>query len=330
MAKWIIACKEINGSVFLNRLPQAIDDHTPGIPDTWHFVGPGSRPSVQEYNANQFILSFDYLSHLYCRVVDISTWPPTQVNPVQISGGPNPPTPFTYGIQLPQESLTIKTEGNAISSLTAVFFNPPIIQQPLLFLDPLLNLFSVTIQPIGGYAPQVPANVIPFYRLYRRAIGTLTWILVDDWQTSSTFVDTNTASLRFQYSMTWGGQFLATDPFNLSKHAEGIVGQTFVTVDSDTQHISTQFLINESLTLDLTGSNVVADASTRQQFVNEAPDDAIELSKSSLGKGGNTFEFFDVRQAFVHAAETDTLTAGFLPSNAAAYVGGNALQAVMG
>jgi hypothetical protein len=327
MAKWIMACKEVAGGVFMNRLPQAIDDHTPGVPDVWHFVGPGSNPSVQEYSGDRFVLTFDYLSHLYCRVVDTSVWPPTQVNPVQISGGPNPPTPFTYNIQLPQESLTIKTEGSSVVSLTAPFFNPPIIQQPLLFLDVLTNTYSVTIQPVGGYAPQVPANVTPFYRLYRRAIGSTPWILVDDWQTSSTFVDSNVGSLRYQYSMTWGSQFLPSAPFDPTQHAEGIPGQRFITVDSDVQAASFQFTLNESLTLDLSSLVVAPDFAIRQQFLNEAPPDTIELSKSSIGNGENTFAFFDVRQAFVNDAEADQLAVW---SQSNAYQGGNVLQAVMG
>src|SRR5271170_3826811 len=117
MPQWIIACKELAGIIYLSRLPQTVDANTPGVPDTsdggpWFPVGPGLRPSVQEYDGTSFILQFDYLSHLFTRVIDTGTWPPTQVNPVQTSGGPNPPNPFEYNIQLATDALTLKTESN--------------------------------------------------------------------------------------------------------------------------------------------------------------------------------------------------------------------------
>lgn len=329
MGNWIIACKELNGNIYLTRIAQAIDDHTPGVPDVWRFVGPGTRPSVQEYNGNQFILTFDYLSHLFCRVVDVNTWPPTQVNPVQISGGPNPPTPFTYAIQLAQDSLTIKTEGatNLGVNAVAAFFNPPILAQPLVFSDPLSNTYSTTLVTAAGYAPQVPAGQTAFYRLYRRtftpSIGP--WTMIMDWTPSPlSFQDSNTGSLRFQYSATWGSGFDPTQPFNAAAHAEGIVGQTFITVDSTIGNLNFQFFLNESLTLDRSSTSAFGDFGPNEAFIDEAADDAIQLSKSSLGKGDNTFSFFDTRQAFVNEAVVDAL----LFSQSA--LQGNALQAVMG
>ena len=51
---YIIACKELNGIIYLARLPQTVDAQTPGVPDTgsggpWFAVGPGIasiRPRV--------------------------------------------------------------------------------------------------------------------------------------------------------------------------------------------------------------------------------------------------------------------------------------------
>src|SRR5271157_2014653 len=160
---YILACKELGGIIYLARLPQTIDANTPGIPDTtsggpWFAVGPGLRPSIQAYyltgSTQQYILTFDYLSHMFTRVIDTATWPPTQVNPVQVSGGPNPPSLFEYTIELAQDALSL----NTVSSLASVptggtvfsFYNPPELQFPLLFLNPITDTYSVTIQLAPG------------------------------------------------------------------------------------------------------------------------------------------------------------------------------------
>jgi hypothetical protein len=322
--------------VYLTRLPKTIDAHTPGVPSVYFFVGPGARPSVQEYNANLFILSFDYLSHLFCRVVDVNTWPPTEVQPIQISGGPNPPTPFNYNIQLSQDSLTLKTEGqNTSGPGAAVFFNPPPLQQPLLFLDPITMTYSVTLTPTTNFAPQVPANVTPFFRLYRRTftptIGP--WVLVDDWTPGPTapwfsFVDTNVGSLQFQYSATWGSQFNSNAPFDPTQHMEGIPGELFITVDSSVQHPSFQFILTESLVLKRSSLMVAANFGQEEMFINEAPDDHFTLSRSLLGQGGNAFFFAGASQMFLNESASDTLAGPFSASNFSA--GGNALAASMG
>jgi len=134
MPIWSISCKELNGIVYLSRLPQTIPGNppTPGVPDTtggpggpWYAVGPGLRPSVQAYwltgGTQQYVLMFDYLSHLFTRVLDTNTWPPTQVNPVLVSGGPNPPNPFTYTIELAQDALSLNVASQEASGLVESF-----------------------------------------------------------------------------------------------------------------------------------------------------------------------------------------------------------------
>lgn len=344
MPQYIIACKELDGQVFITRLgptqPVAGGGYAPGTPDPWHFVGPGSRPSVTEYNGTQFIITFDYLSHLFTRVFDITTWPPTQVNPVQISGGPNPPTPFTYNIQLSQDSLSLNigSDSGSAFGIVAPFFNPPTLQQPILFLDASTNTYSVTILPKSTYAPQPPAGVQVFYRFYVRPFPyTGPWILTQDWTLSAvsqpwfSFPFSSVGSLRDQFSVTWGSQFDPLAPWDPTRHAEGIPGEIFVTVDSTVTHPSYQFFLNESLTIDLDSYVVAPNFGNREDFVSEGPFDAIELSISLLEQGsGNTFAFFGTRQAFVDEVGSDSINALYLLSNPAAFVGGNALRAVMG
>lgn len=351
---FILACKELNGNIYITRLPKAIDDQTPGIPDNWYFVGPGLRPSIQEYSGTKFVLTFDYLSHLNCRVVDISTWPPNEVVPIT-----SPPTitigSNTTGSGAPQDSLTLKTEsGNVLGTFAvAPFYNPPVLQQPLLFLDPSTNTYSVTIQPVATYFPQAPAlitsppasNTQVFFRFYVRPFPyTGPWVLQQDWtlenyifnvptQPLFSFLFTSVGSLRYQFSVTWGNQFSPTDQWNSAAHAEGIPGEMFVTVDSTVQHANAQATINESLTLDETSIETFAIFSPRQAFINEAPADIMfptltyvmpsNLS-SQLLVGSNSLVFFDTRQAFVYESEADSLD--FSVSTAQ----GNTLQAVMG
>jgi hypothetical protein len=326
---WIIACKEINGNIYLTRLPKAIDAHTPGIPDNWYFVGPGSRPSVQKYSGTQFVITFDYLSHLFTRIVDIASWPPTQVDPVQVSGGPNPPSLITYGIQLAQDSLSLKTESSTLLSLTQAFFNPPILAQPTVFYDPGTDTWSATITTVPGWVPVVPANVTPYYRLYRRtytpSVGP--WTLVMDWSAALSYVDSNTGSLDFQYSATWGSQFDPAAPFDPSRHAEGTVGQYVITVTSAGFPIHYQLFLNESLTLDRTSTSASGFGETRELFDFEFVADAIELSKSSIGNDRSSFAYMGIRQAFLHESAEEDVVA-YDRSNA--YLNSNALKASMG
>lgn len=351
---FILSAKEFNGGIYITRLPQAIDDHTPGIPDNWYFVGPGTRPSITEYSGTKFVLMFDYLSHMNCRIVDISTWPPNEVVPIT-----SPPTITignnTTGSGAPQDSLGLKTQSSNTLTTFAVapFYNPPILQQPLLFLDPASNTYSVTIQPVATYFPQAPALIIlpaasntqVFYRFYARPFPyTGPWVLVQDWTlenyVSSTptqplfsFLFQHVGSLRYQFSVTWGNQFSPTDQWNPAAHAEGIPGEMFVTVDSTTQHANAQAVVPEELTLDLTSTETFAIFSPRQAFLNEGPADLLfptltYVNPSNLSSqllvGSNSFGFFDVRQAFVYESESDSLD--FSVST----LQGNTLKAVMG
>src|SRR5271154_3384003 len=346
MATWILACKELGGIVYLARLPQSISASTPGIPDTtsggpWFPVGPGLNPSVQVYNGTQWILTFTYLSHLFTRVIDDinSVWPPTTVNPVQTSGGPNPPNPIEYNIQLSTDALTLQTQSSLMLPTFAVtsFYNPPIILFPLLFLDPTTSTYSVTLSPVVGYKPnlQTPfyvgsplATTTPYYQLYIRPYPyTGPWVLQQDWTITNPsfpwfqFVFSNIGSLRYQFSVVWGNQFNLLEPWNSAEHEGGIPGQTYVTVDSTVLQPSYQATLNDELTLDEDSEVMFGVFSPRQEFIFQAPEDMIQLSNSLLGSGsGNMFAYFGVRQAFLFEVGTDTIS-GYSRSKASK--GGN-------
>ena len=233
----------------------------------------GHESDHQEYSGTKFALTFTYLSHLNVRIVDISTWPPTEVVPIT-----SPPT-ITIGNQTtgsgaPQDSLTLKTEARQLFGLTRQFFKPPVCVQPLLFLDPITNTYSVTIKPIPAWAPDPPWPVFPvFYRLYVRPFPyTGAWILATDWTLSALsfpwfrFPFSNVGAF-VELSVTWGTQWLPTDQWNPNAHAEGIPGEFFLTVDSTTQHVNAQAFIFEHLTYDLTSDETFGYFGTRQEFL---------------------------------------------------------------
>ncbi len=319
MPTYIIACKELGGIVYLTRMgptqPVAGGGYAPGTPDVWRVVGPGLNPSVQQYNGTSYILTFEYLSHLFTRVVDTSVWPPNIVNPVQVTGGPNPPNPIAYNIQLAQDSLSLRTESNETFGLVAPYFNPPIIQQPIIFDDPLTNspqqTYSVTLTLAAGYHPEVPSGYTPYYRLYRRtftpSVGP--WTMIMDWTPNTfSYVDSAIGTLQYQYSATWGTDFSYTDQWNSNAHLEGIIGLTYITVDSTVGHKSYQLFLNESLTLGRSSSQAYGLFDSREQFIVETPNDEIDLSKSLIGQSSQTFASFGQRSAFVYTQGSDSLT----------------------
>ena len=310
MAVYIIACKELNGIIYLNRLPKTqpvTGGFAPGTPDVWASVGPGLRPSVQQYDGTQYILTFEYLSHLFTRVIDTATWPPPIVNPITV-----PPYPGTWEIELPQDALTLRSQSDLSFGPVTPFLNPPILNQPTIFDDPttIPPTFSVTLTLSGSYNPQVPPGYTPYYRLYRRTftptIGP--WVLLpiapstNNWQASTlSYTDSNLGSLRFQYSATLGVGFNDTDQWNPNAHNEGVVGLTYITCDSTTGHLSYQLFLAESLTLDETSYLSYGVFDRRSEFIVESVNDEIQLSKSLIGQGGQVIPLFGTRGLFINA-----------------------------
>jgi len=320
---WVLASKELNGIIYLARLPKASSGNVPGVPDgfptNWFAVGPGLRPSVQNYGGTQYILTFDYLSHLFTRVIDIATWPPTTVNPVLVSGGPNPPNPFQYTIELAQDALILKTASTEASGLVESFYNPPQLQFPLLFLNPVTDTYSITIQLAVGWVPQVSPSVQPFYQLWYRAIGTTPWLLLQDWVPAGVsptyafnYLFSHVGSLRYQFSLIWGSQFNFTDQWNPANHEGGIVGFTYLTIDSNVLHPSFQAIINEMLTLDISSTEAYGIFGSRQLFLTQSVQDSFPISRSLIGAGDEAYGFFGERQLFVYTQASDQLTYPFM------------------
>jgi hypothetical protein len=367
---WILVCKEAgpnntegSGNIYVARLPVGVNADTPGIPDgypaEWQFVGPGNNPSISAYQTTdntQFILTFSYLSHMFCRVFDLSpgnvpTWPPSVVNPIQTSG--TRPNPVTFSIQDCQDALSLGLSGGGSSfAQVGAYFNPVVLLQPLLFLDPSTDTYSVTIEPAPGWGPQVGfnSNVPPspsqptYFRVYARPYPyTAPYTLVMDWRLASTwnpgfpgsytypafsFVFSSVGSLRYQFSAIWGAGINPVDPQNPNDHQGGIIGfYPTLIVDSTTQHPSYQEFPMESLVLDENSSATFGFYGPMQQFIMLNPTspeaaalglrgDIIELSKSLLESGnGSTFAVYGPRSAFLNKTVSDTLD-GFTKSGA--------------
>ena len=232
MAHWLLACKELNGIVYVSRLPKAINKNTPGIPSPWEPVGPGFRPSVQIYTGNgspadqtQFILTFEYLSHLVTRVLDISVWPPAVVDPVTFN-----PT----SIELPIDAVAVKLASAEASSQTSYYFNPVFLNNGPLFVTPGSpnNTWLVVITPASFWTPLFLGTQTAYYRVYRRAIGTSTWTLLPsqppqayNWNTTLNYSDTTTSpDFRFEYTVTWGMGPNPSNPEVNTDFNEGVIG----------------------------------------------------------------------------------------------------------
>jgi len=230
MAFWLLACKELNGGVYITRLPQAIvgTGISPGVPDNWFFVGPGTSPSVQEYAGNQFILIFNYLDRLIVRILDISVWPPTEVNPISVSGGPNPPSSFLFGITaagiLNDNYIFNVPNSSSSTGQTKNQFDPPYLKHNLVFFDPGTNTYSVELQPDPTWVTNLP-NTPNFFRLYRSPLaGPLTWTLIQDWAPTLDFTDSHVGSLQFRYAATIGAYFNPSNPGSTTDHEESLKG----------------------------------------------------------------------------------------------------------
>lgn len=239
MAKWLLATKELNGGIYVTRMPHAINNGNsiqPGIPDNWFFVGPGTSPSVSEYNGNQFILMFGYLNRLIVRVLDVTSWPPTQVNPISVSGGTNPPNPFLFGITsvAPPQDTGILNDNYIFITPSSFMgttdvknqFDPPYLKHNLIFFDPTTNTYSVTLQPDPTWITNLP-NTTNFFRLYRSPLGPPSWTLIEDWNTTfptSFFIDSAMGSFQFQYAVTIGAFFNPANPGSTTDHEESAKG----------------------------------------------------------------------------------------------------------
>ena len=284
MAQWILSCKELNGRVYVSRLPKTIppagpdDLPKPGIPSAWVYVGPGLRPTIQHYsgNANSFLLSFEYLSHLVCRVIpDIdATWPPTVVDPVTFS-----PT----SIELPEEAIAVKLDSATIRGDASYYFNPILLVTPSLFYNPFTDTFSVTITAQGGWIPIISSVITPYYRVYRRPLIGGPWVLIMDWNTTLNYTDSQVGGpFQYEYTATWGALFNPSNPNVTTDHNEGIIGDgTVLSVDSNTAAFDYAVPADDSLVVG-SQQNAFLYAEANQLYFVQTPDDEISIQKARL------------------------------------------------
>jgi hypothetical protein len=288
MAKWILSCKELNGRILVSRLPKTIPpalpggNPEPGIPSLWVDVGPGLRPSIQHYpqgGANDFLLMFDYLSHLVTRrIQDIdATWPPASVNPI---GNVSP-----FQVTLAEDAIAAKlysTSGG--THPVSTHFNPVILLAELLMYNAITDTYSVLIKSDPSFFPEKPAGVTPFYRVYRRPLAGGPWTMRMDWNAALNFTDTQLGGpFQFQYTATWGELFDPANPNDPNAHNEGTIGDgTIENFDSTVHPFDYTLTPTDEIMVGLTGTSSYVFADSRQAFVVEVAIDAISLTKARL------------------------------------------------
>jgi len=217
--------------IYLAQLQQTQNSTTLGLFVTdihgnrWFYVGPGTRPTVQQISGTKFLILFDYLSHLTIRMVDISTWPPTQVDPTSIAGGPNPPNPFLYGFTFLNDAYALRLKSASATGQSRAQYGPPYLQPTPLFFNPLTNTYSVTLMPDSTWETNIP-NTTNYFRLYRSPLGPPVWTLIMDWSTTLDYTDSQIGGpFQYQYAATIGAYFSPTAPNDQFQHDESLKGQ---------------------------------------------------------------------------------------------------------
>lgn len=217
-------------------------------------------------------------------------------------------TAFHQNITSASDANALQLQGQNTRGTVDNYFNPPVIDRSLLFFDGLTDQYSVTISLDPGWRPLLaPAGQTIYYRLYRRVIGTLPWILLMNWTpTTFSYTDTESAAspFRYQYSATWGVLFNPAEPDVISpiQHAEGVPGFFLVTVDSTVEHPASEFQIPETLTLNEDSSFSYMYVGERQAFIFQnaplLPPDKIDFPVSTVGN--NSYLTVGGRQAFIN------------------------------
>jgi len=295
----MLIVKEQNGQIYVANLSAAVDRNTPGTIDSWMYVGPGNNPIINNVAPNRYILTFDYLSHTFVRVFDLSVtpYPPQIVDPV---------TTNPYSIQKPEESIPIAYASNSGIShidVTPTLFPPtkPLLISQL-YYDTTSNIYTYYVSRDTSENPS--SYLRTGFRLYTKASNVSNWTLSQDWITEITnfqiqhvgpFIDNLTFSLGGLFDPTQPnssaklespfGPILTVDSSKLSKTLQTAVTDTISILDTSNQSTANTYFeppqkfyvqyINESITQDTNNNyNTITDDSAydpRRLFILSPP-----------------------------------------------------------
>lgn len=295
MAKYLAACKEVNGKIYVTRLAQSVGNPpTPGLPEPWAYVGPGTRPSIQEYSGDQFILVFEYLSHMVARVLDITVWPPNQVDPIITTpiiaiGTGNPP-------QGPDDAMFVRLSSATGRGQASAWYPGPQIQATPVIKNG--NQYSVTITTQPGWSSGVPYT--NYYRVYRQPLVGGSWTMVQDWVVAPlNFTDTQTGVLQFNYRATVGAGFDPNFPNDPTKYFEGDPGN-IISRDSTAHPLDYQLVGDDPVNWSRNALQMQALATfgTRQQYLVEAVFDVVDY-KFGSAEGQATAYWDATRKSYI-------------------------------
>ena len=252
----MLIVKELNGIINLGDISQSQSGGAQaGVLDLpWTPIGPGTDPVVSwDTDHTTYYLAFDYLGHIYGRLVDTTIWPPQIVDPVTYS-------PF-YSVQEPAESLAlglISTSGYGLSYQETLWGVGKMLQTEEMVLDNVTGIFTTRVT--RDYTVVPVAATLKKWRAYIRPLGSTSWTLLHDWATDFGVLTINgPGPLRVEVCCTYGHMWTDdgrnTDPDVSGDYIESMYGVPLV-IDSTVQPHVIRYLVSDNpIVLGQTGLN---------------------------------------------------------------------------
>jgi hypothetical protein len=185
----MLFAKELDGLIYLTNFDgaSAVD---------WQPVVVGNKPNLTYHN-DQYILTFEFLSHTYVTGIDPNVWPPLFLNPIENHGA-------FWQITQAADSISIGSHTQASTNCFFPALNEQIfLKYPgYLFYDVNTATYSTTIsldfskfsQPTGWRA----------YRIYKRVNGGV-WTLFQDWASDFQNIPVSqTGAWNTEFCAVWG------------------------------------------------------------------------------------------------------------------------------
>lgn len=286
----MLIAKEMNGGIYVAQLGKTYGPDSAGPLPSWFFIGPGLRPTVVNYGTGVYMVLFDYMGVLNARLLQNSTWPPTQVDPVTY-------TPF-ISVQRSEDAVAFSVFGSSPYGRRMPDIMGPangMTRTADLLYDADTNTYSTAISRISGFNPD-PVT-LRGWRLYSKPMGAPEdqWAVALDWQTELTDIPiTGSPKIQVDYAVTWGHLFDPDRPNDPVARLESPKGVVF-TLNSDLISKTLRTSYSETSRATHTegeDTGAFAYMYPKQMFFNTANGSGVDIPRDSEGVstfgGGDT------------------------------------------